>query len=246
MNMKIRNLLCAGSLALSAAILPACDDPDPDTSAEEDRWVWESSEACGFSDLITKNYLGANTEHWAKPMICYLKDRGVVGGYDDGTFRPDAKVTRAEFAVMLNRALSLTPRAECKTAGFTDVTNGNYAWAADSIERAANACFLRGYPDGTFKPGGLISRLEVMVAIANGLKMTGGLPKDVDKYKDGHLVPAWARIAVSNAIDWGILPKPFDEPLLDPMASTTRAGVSRALFKTLSLYCSSPEHSDKC
>lgn len=100
-----------------------------------------------FSD-VPKNY-------WAANYIGYMQQFGIVTGYSDGSFRPDAPVTRAEFAAIASRFEKLTEGSK----SFTDVPN-TY-WAARYINFAATRGWVTGYSDGTFKPENPITRAEV-------------------------------------------------------------------------------------
>ena len=100
-----------------------------------------------FSD-VPKGY-------WAANYIGYMQQFGIITGYSDGSFRPDAPVTRAEFATIASRFEKLTEGSK----SFTDVPD-TY-WAARYINFAATRGWVTGYSDGTFKPENPISRAEV-------------------------------------------------------------------------------------
>ena len=93
--------------------------------------------------------------YWAANYIGYMQQFGIVTGYTDGSFRPNAPVTRAEFAAIASRFEKLTQGSK----SFTDVPN-TY-WAARYINFAATRGWVTGYSDGTFKPENTITRAEV-------------------------------------------------------------------------------------
>ena len=92
---------------------------------------------------------------WAANYIGYMQQFGIVTGYEDGSFRPDAPVTRAEFAAIASRFEKLTQGS----ASFTDVPDTH--WAVKYINFAATRGWVTGYVDGTFKPEHSITRAEV-------------------------------------------------------------------------------------
>ncbi|WP_455557715.1 S-layer homology domain-containing protein [Agathobaculum hominis] len=100
-----------------------------------------------FSD-VPKGY-------WAANYIGYMQQFGIVTGYEDGSFRPNAPVTRAEFAAIASRFEKLTQGS----ASFTDVPDTH--WAVRYINFAATRGWVTGYEDGTFKPEHSITRAEV-------------------------------------------------------------------------------------
>lgn len=100
-----------------------------------------------FSD-VPKGY-------WAANYIGYMQQFGIITGYSDGSFRPDAPVTRAEFAAIASRFEKLTKGSK----SFTDVPD-TY-WAARYINFAATRGWVTGYSDGTFKPENTITCAEV-------------------------------------------------------------------------------------
>lgn len=92
---------------------------------------------------------------WAANYIGYMQQFGIVTGYEDGSFRPDAPVTRAEFAAIASRFEKLTQGS----ASFIDVPGTH--WAVRYINFAATRGWVTGYEDGTFKPEHSITRAEV-------------------------------------------------------------------------------------
>ena len=92
---------------------------------------------------------------WAANYIGYMQQFGIVTGYTDGSFRPDAPVTRAEFAAIASRFEKLTQGSK----SFTDVPDTH--WAVKYINFAATRGWVTGYEDGTFKPEHSITRAEV-------------------------------------------------------------------------------------
>ena len=92
---------------------------------------------------------------WAANYIGYMQQFGIITGYSDGSFRPDAPVTRAEFAAIASRFEKLTEGSK----SFADVPD-TY-WAARYINFAATRGWVTGYSDGTFKPENTITRAEV-------------------------------------------------------------------------------------
>lgn len=103
------------------------------------------------------------TDYWFYKEVETLYNIGIVDGMNEHTFAPDAPVTRAEFAVMAARFADLDYKGGNI---FDDVPNGH--WAYSYINAAANAGWVKGYPDGSFRPDEPISRAEV-VRLVNGM-----------------------------------------------------------------------------
>lgn len=108
---------------------------------------------------VAKTYPNTFTDvpstHWAADYIGYMQQFGIVMGFNDGSFRPDAPVTRAQFAAIASRFEKLTEGSK----SFIDVPSTH--WAAKYINFAATRGWVTGYSDGTFKPENPISRAEV-------------------------------------------------------------------------------------
>ena len=104
--------------------------------------------------------------HWASAEIAAAAHAGLIKGYPDGTFRPDARVTRAELAVLLSRMIESTYLHD---SVFQDV--GTDHWASAEISALAAHDILRGYSDGTFRPENDITRGETAAVINRLLKL---------------------------------------------------------------------------
>ena len=98
--------------------------------------------------------------HWANKAISWASTNGYVKGYDDGYFRPDQSITRAEIATVLFRYLQPLP----VLANLFYDTNGH--WAQVYISSVAHQGIIQGYPDGTFRPDNTATRAEAFAMIA--------------------------------------------------------------------------------
>ncbi|MFS0725196.1 InlB B-repeat-containing protein [Paenibacillus sp. 1P07SE] len=126
---------------------------------------------------------------WYADAIGYMEQYGIITGYADGAFRPDAAITRAEFAAIASRFDELVTG---EPVMFSDVT-ANY-WARDYISFAAAKGWIKGYPDGTFKPGNNITRAEV-VSLVNRM-----LERVADRsYVDSHTDTLNQYVDLTNA-----------------------------------------------
>ena len=132
---------------------------------EPDRNMTRAEVTTMFARLLTEKMTADQTysntfsdvakSHWAANYIGYMQQFGIITGYADGSFRPDASVTRAEFAAIASRFERLTEG----TKSFSDVPSSH--WAAKYINFAATRGWVNGYADGTFRPNNSITRAEV-------------------------------------------------------------------------------------
>ena len=130
----------------------------------------------GFSDV--------NTNDWFNVTVSTLADMGIVKGYEDGSFRPNAPITRAEFAAIATRFFEKTG-ATYEPGTFTDVTGNE--WFAGAIQDAVNLGLIGGYEDGTVRPNNNITRAEAC-AIVN--RTLGRVP-DADHLLPDDVMKTW-------------------------------------------------------
>lgn len=166
--------------------------------------------------------------HWAKNAIQQLSDERVIGGYPDGSFRPEGSITRAEFAAILVNALGLNAQSS-SYGSFNDVPSSH--WAAAAIETVKSQGLVSGYPGGLFMPNKNISRAESLAILANAARLP--LPDQntanqiLSSYRDQSGIPTWARPAVAAAIQANLFANdPSSGNLIEPMTPASRAEIA--------------------
>ena len=107
----------------------------------------------------TNRYSDVAATSWYNTAVSTLSSMGIITGYPDGTFRPNAAITRAEFAAIAAR---FDNDGDKTAAKFSDIANH---WAKDEISIAYNNGWINGYPDGTFGPQRNITRAETATMI---------------------------------------------------------------------------------
>ncbi len=107
----------------------------------------------------TNRYSDVAATSWYNTAVSTLSSMGIITGYPDGTFRPNAAITRAEFAAIAAR---FDNDGDKTAAKFSDIATH---WAKDEISIAYNNGWITGYPDGTFGPQRDITRAETMTLV---------------------------------------------------------------------------------
>lgn len=167
--------------------------------------------------------------HWARESIIRAAALGWVNGYPDGSFRPDGRISRAEFTAMLARAVAL-PAGEGPAPEFADAALIP-EWARPFILKAAGAGIIQGYEDGAFRSGQPITRSEITVMImrASGESADKG---NTPSFADAALIPAWASPSVAAAHELGFI-QGRGNNLFVPGAHTTRAEAVTLILRLL-------------
>lgn len=156
-------------------------------------------------------------------FINYLANQGLIKGFPDGTFRPNAGLTRAEAAALLVRAVKVNTMAAAPR--FVDV-NSNH-WAAASIEAAATAGLISGYPDNTFRPNAFLTRAEGVTLFLRLSKQPDpqvALPA-LEDLGPNH----WAARPVAVGLAAGMVGLSADKKHFLPNAPLTRGDLARVL-----------------
>lgn len=97
---------------------------------------------------------------WYSDYIAFVEKEGIMKGFDDGSFKPNAKISRAEVAAIISRYKSLNNSA---SASFPDVKSSH--WAYKDIARVNEMGYMLGFPDGTFGPSSNVTRAEIVTTI---------------------------------------------------------------------------------
>lgn len=196
---------------------------DSEEEAPTERPEGNVSEGTGSSSAIFTDTSG----HWAEPVIVKAVHAGIIQGFTDGSFRPDAQVTRGQFVTMLARALHLQPPAERTLFSDEDTIPD---WASDAAAAAHSAGIIGGYPDGTFRSSAFITRAEMAAMLAKALHLPTGVSGS--GFMDDDRTPAWAKPYVAAVAGQGIM-NGHDNGSFLPDAQATRAEAAAVMVRTL-------------
>ena len=145
----------------------------------------------------TNRYSDVAATSWYNTAVSTLSSMGIITGYPDGTFRPNAAITRAEFAAIAARFDNNGDKAAAK---FSDIANH---WAKDEISIAYNNGWITGYPNGTFGPQRDITRAETMTLVNRVLnrqpETEDDLLPNMTVWTDNANPKAWYYLAVQEA-----------------------------------------------
>ena len=108
----------------------------------------------------TNDYTDVAADSWYNNAISTLSNMGIINGYEDGTFKPNAPITRAEFTAIATRFFDYTAEYD---GAFNDVSRS--AWYADCVQAAVDMGLVDGYPDGGFHPNSNITRAEAVTIV---------------------------------------------------------------------------------
>lgn len=109
----------------------------------------------------TNGYTDVARDAWYNNAISTLSNLGIIDGYEDGSFRPNSPITRAEFTKI---AVSFFEYADIEYEGtFSDVAEGR--WYTQFVAAAVEMGLIEGYPDGTFRPDASITRAEACTIV---------------------------------------------------------------------------------
>ncbi|WP_164775508.1 S-layer homology domain-containing protein [Paenibacillus glycanilyticus] len=163
--------------------------------------------------------------HWASKDLSLGAKLGIINGYPDGSFRPDASVTRAEFSTLVVKAFAL--RLENGGKEFEDTQT---SWARDSIGILAYYGVISGYPDGTFHPDQKITRAE-MVAILSKILILQSNSGEANTFID--VTPQyWAKAIIEEAAAAGII-QGKGENRFAPNDNLTRAEALTVILRVM-------------
>ena len=180
----------------------------PNGNVEPNGNITRAEVATIFFRLLTEEVRTANSTQsnslsdvtrgqWFNHAVSTLSSMGIVKGHNDGTFAPNAPITRAEFAAIAARFDDKNTDTSSK---FTDIASH---WAKNEIGIAANKGWINGYPDGTFRPNQYITRAEAMMLVNRVLNRlpenSSDLLDSMIKWPDNSDASAWYYLAVQEA-----------------------------------------------
>lgn len=218
------SIICAG-ITYSEPLLHSSTASQPHSVA------YAASSSGNFKDV---------KGHWAEATIAKAYAMGLVQGYQDGTFRPNAKVTRAEYASLLTRATKLG--SGTGGSSFKDMKGH---WAESAVTRLSALGFINNsdYPNG-FKPNTELTRLEMMKWMSNGLVQSNASFKQAFEDTQNTLLPtpeatkgkiAKSQIPYLALVRGTGIVGGFADGSLQPEEPTTRAEVAAILLRYIDI-----------
>lgn len=160
--------------------------------------------------------------HWAYDSVNILVENFIINGYLDGTFKPEANITRGEFAKII---VSATDTLDSDAASsFTDVSTED--WYYYYVSSAYKQGYITGYPDGSFRPDDYITRADICTIVSRSL----GSPTTVsgEMFKDDALIPSYAKIPVYALVRQGII-NGMGDGTFAPTQNATRAQTAKII-----------------
>lgn len=223
---------------------------------QENNQIWPLTAKRDFKNNLLKTEVMANgnsllsvynrtfqdiKNHWAYEIVDVITAQHMIKGYPDGTFRPDQKMTRAEFVSTLVNGGKFDNKVEGNKSSsknyFEDVAEG--FWAAEAINIAYENGWVSGY-DEKFKPNDLISREQMVMILMNLYKQNGKLEMDIvengkslNQYTDNQEINSWAKDAMSRAIEIGLIQGYNNK--LTPLDNATRGEAATMIYKYLKI-----------
>jgi hypothetical protein len=170
--------------------------------------------------------------YWAYQPLLFLKERGVLRGYEDGTVKPSESLTRAQAASMLVREFNLRAnQSDYPEPTFKDISTDYYAY--QDIKAIAGSGLMRGNEEGRFDPNGRLTRAQMAVILTRAYKLTGTSPqapafKDVT---DGYWAYSSIEALALNGIAGG-----YGDGTFGPGDQVTRAQFAVFLERAIKKY----------
>lgn len=188
--------------------------------------------------VYTDSMFNDTEDNWADEQINELAALGIIKGYEDGTYRPDEPVTRAQLVSLLAR-LFQWPSVGTQFYFEDSVPE----WAQEAVNAAVAQGVVSGYPDRTFLPNRPVTRAEVSVILDRAIKFPAvnagllfddtaipGADEELD-FIDAGSIPDWATASMSKVVSAGIM-RGYEDGTIKPGANLTRAEIA-ALIKRL-------------
>ncbi|KAF3883875.1 MULTISPECIES: DUF1565 domain-containing protein [Nostocales] len=167
--------------------------------------------------------------HWAEEFIEKLFKLEIIVGFRDRTFRPDATMTRSQYAAIVVKAFN--PPTKRQAIDFKDVP-GNF-WAYRAIQQAYEGEFISAFPNNAFRPHLNMNRLQIIVSLVNGLEFKTDNFTASNVYTDWEKVPESKKREIVIATQRRIVVNFPNPKHLNPNRDVTRAEVAVMVYQAL-------------
>lgn len=169
--------------------------------------------------------------NFAEEAIKSLTKEGFLKGYEDGTFGPNKKISRAEFTILAKRALGMENKSAEDVPSLKDLSKS--AWYTEEILIALNHGLTNGYEDGTFRPNQIMQREQAAVMLANVLVKNNFKAKTEEKdFADNNIAP-WAKSSIQLLQSYKIVEG--QNNFFYPKREVTRAEAAVMIYRLLDI-----------
>lgn len=185
----------------------------------------------GIELQSVRDFPDCNPNEWYAPAVTYVSNKGLITGYDNGTFGPYDNITRGQLVTILWR---MEGKPVSSSAGFSDVSSSDFYYSA-ALWAQKNGV-IKGYGDGTFGGERLITRQEAAVMLANYASFKGydtasdkTALRNISGWREAD---SWALDSLGWCVDRGLM-SGKDTPsgaYLDPMGSTWRSAMAKMIM----------------
>ncbi|MBM7867469.1 leucine-rich repeat protein [Heliobacterium gestii] len=164
--------------------------------------------------------------HWAKESIEALLAKKAISGYPDGDFRPDNRITRAEFAAIIVKAFHLQQKSG---KSFNDTADH---WANPFVTTANADGILNGYDNDCFGPDEPITREQMAVMVVKAAKLQAAT--DPARFADDGKISSWAKNSINTAVKNNLI-SGYPDGAFQPQGNATRAEAAALIVKALQI-----------
>jgi hypothetical protein len=185
----------------------------------------------GVAKNIKVSFSDISKDYWAKEYISELAAMEIIGGFPDGSFRPNAAVTRVELAVLLQKVFR---KSKIRSAvAFKDIPPRH--WAYNAIRESYEMGFFNTLGSKKFNPTQKLTRLDIFITLAKGLnyQFTGSTENILSVYSDASTVKGEHRNFVASLTQNGVIVNYPNIKLLNTQKIATRADVCALLYRAM-------------
>ncbi len=198
------------------------------SSSHDDSWMTkEEIPAPEEKPQTSEKYSDLPTTHWAYESVNTLSEKGVINGFEDGSFKPENTVTREQFIKMLVSAFELSGEAECD---FIDVENGR--WSETFVKIAVANGITNGVSADVFAPEATVTRQDAAVMLYRVCNVKNIALSGKTELTDGDTVSDYAKESVSSLAGAGII-NGFEDGSFKPFGALTRGQAAKLICALL-------------
>ncbi|MBU1018499.1 MAG: S-layer homology domain-containing protein [Patescibacteria group bacterium] len=184
----------------------------------------------GTSEIMSNIlFSDVDTNHEYYKAIKYLREQEIITGYNDGSFKPDNSVSRVEALKMIFEAFD-ADLSDGSNLTFPDIDNGQ--WYANYVATAKVSGVVDGYPDGTFKPGNSVNKVEFLKILLNAADADVSPVVIGNPYKD---VSSWDWFSPYANMSKELNLAPVNGSYFEPSHYMTRGEVAETIYRWLAI-----------